>query len=273
MDDDDLGLPSIEPVVTDEYIRTLLRSSAELHKLNELKEDDSAFRLRTFSILKRQPSYDNGWTWALRPTSRFYKRWFDLADIGVRGWAIVFRIHDPDETYGVEELMAGWVPPEREHDADRWIAVLNAEVRDRLQGKNHPAGPYSDPALTDAKLRFLLKQGGGDRLHSIKEDDERLSLLTLRISKQRPEFMIDGRTWHALRPESRLYKRWFEFADAQPAQGWALIFRMFDPAATPTEAYEDFVGWVPPEKEQEADRWIERINSDIQLRLKDAARS
>jgi hypothetical protein len=263
-DDDDLGLPSLEPVVTDEYIRTLLRSSADIYKLKELKEDDSAFRLRTFSIAKHQPTYSNGWTFHLRPTSRFYKRWFDLPDIGVRGWAIVFRIHDP------EEIMAGWVTPEREHDADQWIAVLNAEIRDRLQGKNHPFGPYSDPAITDAKLRFLLQQGGGDRLYSIKEDDERLSLLALRISKQRPEFMIDGRTWHALRPESRLYKRWFELDGVKPARGWALIFRMFDPEGTPTEPYEDFVGYAPPEKEQDADRWIERINAAIQNRLQHA---
>lgn len=273
MEDDEPDLPPIDPTVSDESIRSLLRGGPEIYKLDALREDDGAFRLRTLSIMKRTPCYSNGWTWDLQPTSRFYKRWFELSDIGVRGWAIVFRIHDPGRAFKAEELMPGWVPPEREHDADRWITILNGEIRDRLQGKNHLPGPGSHLSITDAKLHHLLKRGAGVRIHSVKEDDERLSLLALDISKLRPEFTTDGRTWHVLRPESHLYKRWFEFADVQPNRGWALIFRMLDPEGTPTKPYEEFVGFAPPEKEHEADRWIERINAAIQDRLRDHDRT
>jgi hypothetical protein len=267
-DDDELDLSPTDPAVTDERIRSLLRGAPDIRQLTNLKEDDEAFRLLTFSIKKHQPKYSNGWSSDLRPTSRFYKRWFDLPDIGVRGWAVIFRIHDPDGTPGTYELMPGWVPPEGERDADRWIEVLNGEIRDRLAGKNYPLGPYSHLALTDEKLRFLLKLGG-QRLYSLKELDDQVELLALCVSKVRPEFMTAEAKWRPLRRESRLYKRWFELADGPPVppQGWALIFRMFDPEGTPTEEYEYFAGWVPPEKEPLADQWIERINALIHERL------
>ena len=275
-DDDDDGLDlrsTTDPDVTDQTIRALLRVSPDIHRLTKLEEDSAAFRLHSLSIDKHQPKYSNGWTFNLRSTSRFYKRSFDLPDIGARGWAIVFRIHDPDGTPGAYELMAGWVPPENEQEADRWIAVLNDEIRDRLAGKNHPPSPFAHPAVTEDKLRFLLKLGG-QRLYSIDDEVDRVELKTLSVSKLRPEFMTEDR-WLPLRRESRVYKRWFAFSDASPVppQGWAIIFRMFDPVGTPTAPFEHFIGWVPPEDEAEADQWVQRMNATIQERLRAAGSS
>src|SRR5689334_3717585 len=118
--------------VTDDVIRVLLRGSCSA-PLNDLEETSDAWHLFTFSILKHQPSFNNGWTWALRPESRFYKRWFDFPEMGMRGWAIIFRIFDPvGEPDQVYEHFPGWVPQERESDADRWIDFLNAEIRARF---------------------------------------------------------------------------------------------------------------------------------------------
>lgn len=117
--------------ITDDTIRLLLDSK----QIENLREDPDSWRLGTFGILKRQPSFNNGWTFPLQATSRFYKRWFDLPDLGARGWVIIFRIFDPvGEPTEPYEQFPGWVPPERGGDADRWIEFLNAQIRARLTG-------------------------------------------------------------------------------------------------------------------------------------------
>jgi hypothetical protein len=90
--------------------------------LTELEEDDGWWRFRTFAIATFRPAYNNGWTFSLRPESRLYKRWFDFPDMGLRGWAIIF-----DPGYN-DVLFPGWVPPEGEQEAERWIEFLNALI-------------------------------------------------------------------------------------------------------------------------------------------------
>jgi hypothetical protein len=103
--------------------------------LSGLSESEHEWHLETFSISKVRPSYRIGWSFALQPESRLYKRWFDLSDLGKNGWAIIFRVWDASSNPnypGVYEKFPGWVPPEREKEADQWITFLNAEIRARL---------------------------------------------------------------------------------------------------------------------------------------------
>jgi hypothetical protein len=98
-----------------------------------------------------------------------YKRWFDFPDLGKKGWAIILRVWDADSnpTYpGVYEKFPGWVPPEREEEADQWITFLNAEIRARIRESGRepitpdPAkGAVPPPASGDPEqLRFTIKR-------------------------------------------------------------------------------------------------------------------
>lgn len=103
--------------------------------LDGFRETPNAWLLDSFGILKSEPRYDIGWLFWLRPESRLYKRWFDFPDLEKKGWAIILRVWDADsnpENPGVYEKFPGWVPPERENEADQWITFLNAEIHARL---------------------------------------------------------------------------------------------------------------------------------------------
>lgn len=134
--------------MTDEVLRTLLGGSRS-QPLGELEESsDGWWHLFTFAISKSRAVYSDGWTHPLRPESRLYKRWFEFPDIGMRGWAIIFRIFDPTgEPEQMYETFPGWVPPDREKDADRWIEFLNAQIRDRISTSASP-GKKSAGTLT-----------------------------------------------------------------------------------------------------------------------------
>ena len=87
-------------------------------------------------VYKDRPEYKHGFGGTLFPESRFYKRWFDYADLGKKGWLIIFRIWDRDSNPkhpGLYEVLPGWVPPEREREADHWITFMNQEIRARLR--------------------------------------------------------------------------------------------------------------------------------------------
>ena len=104
--------------------------------IQELRESDTQWHLDTFSILKRDAAWNNGWSFGLTPDARLYKRWFDAPEHQKKGWAIIFRIADPEHSpNGDHETFPGWVPPEREADADRWIEFLNNIIRRHLDRK------------------------------------------------------------------------------------------------------------------------------------------
>ncbi|MBP6842766.1 MAG: hypothetical protein KA201_03455 [Kofleriaceae bacterium] len=99
-------------------------------------EDAQKWILDGFGVFKSEPSYDIGYSFALWPESRMYKRWFDFPDLGKKGWAIILRVWDAgsnERNPGVYEKFPGWVPPEREQEADLWIAFFNQEIRARLR--------------------------------------------------------------------------------------------------------------------------------------------
>lgn len=120
--------------VTNEIIKTLLRGSRRA-PLDGLHETGDAWSLgSSVRIDKRYPLFSDGFERDLLPSSHFYKRWFELAEHGQRGWAIVFQVFPPGTLpWPKAEYFAGWVPPERGDEADRWIEFLNNEIRDRLQ--------------------------------------------------------------------------------------------------------------------------------------------
>lgn len=132
----------------DKQLRT---SIAIVHAspIDGFDEDEQKWWLNSFSIFKREPSYGAGYTFTLWPESRMYKRWFDFPDVGKKGWAIILRVWDVgsnDRHPGLlYEKFPGWVPPEREKEADHWIAFLNQEIRARLiESGQTPKTP--DPA-------------------------------------------------------------------------------------------------------------------------------
>jgi len=126
--------------ITDDRLRHLYKSN-KLEGWMELHDAGDEWFLGTFSIHKFAPMFRIGWGFDLAPESHLLRRWFELPDLGVKGWAIIFHNADP---HG--EIFVGWVPPERKDAADRWIAFLNGEIRDRLvkAGKT-PAPLPSDP--------------------------------------------------------------------------------------------------------------------------------
>lgn len=243
----------------------------------KIKDAEYEWFLGTFSVHKRLPQYRIGYSFDLAPESHLFRRWFERPDLGVKGWAIVFHARNP-----AGEILVGWVPPERQDEADAWIEFLNSEIRDRLRGKNHP-NPATDRGITDDKLRYMLRvapyspeyyrldKRGGDAL---REDDDHVALGalgTFKVAKHRAFFSIVYREWNPLRSSSRLYKRWFEYPELGDGgvRGWAIIFRIYDPVGEPTEEYESFVGWASPEREKDADRWLDVLNTAISERLRE----
>jgi hypothetical protein len=120
---------------TDQTLKTLLRPRKD-RPLERLQENDDWVGLDTFQISKHRAVYSDGWTADLRSESCAYKRWFDFRDIDMRGWAVMFHIFDPlgDQSSECEQFL-GWVPPDRVADADRWLDVLNEQVRARLRAR------------------------------------------------------------------------------------------------------------------------------------------
>lgn len=132
--------------VTDENIRILL-DSIRREPIKGLRETGDAWSLgQSVRIDKRYPLYSDGFEHDLLPSSHFYKRWFEFADTGQKGWAIVFQVFAPGTLpWPKAEYFVGWVPPEQATDATRWIEFLNAEIRARFQGAAS-ATPPTRPA-------------------------------------------------------------------------------------------------------------------------------
>lgn len=122
--------------LSDEDIRRRVLTYKE--PLRGVEEPRYAWSLGTsFQISQVAAEYKAGWNYDLTPESRFMKRPFalDESEGGLRGVAIVFRAFEPRPGPGLaSEHFIGWVPQEREAEADGWIAFLNDEIRDRLAG-------------------------------------------------------------------------------------------------------------------------------------------
>ncbi len=127
---------------------------------------------------------------------------------------------------------------------------------------------YSD----DEQLRRTLTIANCGAIDGFRETSDEWCLDTFGIGKRRPYFR-SGWSFD-LFPESRFYRRWFDFPDLG-AKGWAIILRVWDAGSPPNHAdvYEKFPGWVPPERVQEADQWITFLNAEIRARLLDAGKT
>ncbi len=127
-------------IVTEDVIRLYMDPPEK--PLTGLKDTGDAWGLAGGPcwINKRRASYSDGYHHNLRPESHFYKRAFHFPDLDARGLAIVFRLIDPVDPNRLSEYFSGWVPPEREAEADQWIAFLNGEIKARLREAAEKAG-------------------------------------------------------------------------------------------------------------------------------------
>lgn len=121
--------------VTDDRLRVLLG----IHRapVERVEDTGDSWALGpSVRIHKRFATFSTGFGYDLLPWSRFYRRPFDFPDLGKRGSVIVFQFFPPGLLpWPTAEYFAGWVPPEREADADRWVAFLNDEIRARVAQK------------------------------------------------------------------------------------------------------------------------------------------
>lgn len=102
-------------------------------RLKGIHETDYEWFLGTLSIDKRHPSFRIGWGFGLSLSSRFRKEPFTVA--GQERVAAIFHQfdgaeHDKED----EEILVGWVEKTREAELDAWIAFLNGEIAERVQG-------------------------------------------------------------------------------------------------------------------------------------------
>ena len=119
---------------TNEEIRVFLGIFSD--PLQRIDETNTEWWLGAFSLDKYRPTFRVGFGGGLTSTSRFRKQWFAFSDKGVSGWAVIFRSFDHGlNGDGPEEFFIGWVPPEREADADLWLTFLNNEVAERLRSE------------------------------------------------------------------------------------------------------------------------------------------
>ena len=125
--------------------------------------------------------------------------------------------------------------------------------------------------VTDESIRILLGGSCETPLSGIKETPAVWDLGGLRIKRRYPEWVAGFA--RDLYPQSHFYKRWFALPTTAQ-RGWAVIFQVRPVAeAAPDQKVEYLAGWVQPERADEADRWIEFLNSEIRKRLQEKAAS
>ena len=117
-------------------------------------------------------------------------------------------------------------------------------------------------ALTMEDLRGRLALHSTP-LEGIVDTDYEWNLGQLSIHKRLPEFRI-GYGDH-LGPDSKLYKFPFEFGTTQ--RGVAVVFQAFAIDSQLTDHPEYVIGWVPTERENELEYWIEFLNAEIAMRV------
>ena len=94
--------------------------------LDGIAQNERYWRIGLIEISKFDASFRVGFGAGLGPEARFYTRSFDVD--GRKGVAVLFA---PSET--ASEFLAGWVPPDREAEANEWVAFLNGEIRKVLE--------------------------------------------------------------------------------------------------------------------------------------------
>jgi hypothetical protein len=115
----------------------------------------------------------------------------------------------------------------------------------------------------DVRDRLELHREPLDGIH---EKEYQWDLGQVTISKKEPIFRVGY--WEPLNSDSRFYKRPFDFGPT--SRGTAAIFQVFDPMSSTPGKCEYLVGWVPPEREADLDRWIAFLNTEIAKRVSPA---
>jgi len=100
--------------------------------LARIKETRSEWRLGSVTVDKRECQGGTGWRLGLTAESCFFK--FPATVEGKAVIGVVMRMWTPPDGATIEYL-AGWVPADREAEADNWIGFLNAEIAKRLAGR------------------------------------------------------------------------------------------------------------------------------------------
>lgn len=120
-------------------------------------------------------------------------------------------------------------------------------------------------AVTDDVMKSLMRTLMTRPTAGIRDTGDSWGLdVGPRINKRRATF-TDG-FGYDLHPKSHFYKRWFDFPETNK-RGWAVIFQVAPPGEKWARMSEYFAAWVPPEREADADRWIEFLNGEIRKRL------
>lgn len=118
-----------------------MRTSLELSPtpLARITEDEQEWQIGPLSLSKHHAHFRAGFGHALPKGAEFSKQQFNVG--GHSGWAIVFRSMGTPPLY-----FAGWVPPERETEADQWIGFLNDEIARRHAGVDSRRVPDASEA-------------------------------------------------------------------------------------------------------------------------------
>lgn len=239
-----------------------LGTRAHPRPLKGLVDNADEWVLGPLHIHKSQPLWSLGYSGRLTSTSRIRKHRLDQASHDKAGWALIFRASDRDENpEGPDEYLFGWTPTELGAEVDDWIDFLNREIRARVENRRWTVrGDYSEPHLR-AALRTFKKP-----LEDLVEASiEGWRLGTLQIPKHGLTFTGSHRG--DLTIASRFRKSWFELRGGP--RGWAILFRSSAPG-TLSVIDETFVGWAPPERVADVDRWIAALNTEIKARLAEA---
>jgi hypothetical protein len=125
-----------------EYTDREVKVALETHRspLSGIEELGSEWRLGSLTVDKKRAAWRMGWGGNLTAASRLHKLAFHFPETNQTGHAVIFRSFDKGDSGLPEEFFVGWVPAERESDADGWITFLNREIKDRLAGKPSISG-------------------------------------------------------------------------------------------------------------------------------------
>jgi len=239
--------------------------------LERIEEAETVWRLGHCQVSKLTDSGGSGWTPRFGEEACFRREWFDFPDLGRRGWAIILLVtmsREGEDRVPVEQI-AGWVPPEREAQADQWIAFLNLQIVKRLaerKGRGVPerqAAPEDDRTFDDAGLlREHIERYAPTAIASMVERTEgrqrwwTIGAVDIDLANGLYEAVVALDM--PVEAGSRFRKQPFSYPDGW--RGVAIVFHLTTRRGRPVEF---LAGWVPPDREADADRWIAFLNGEL----------
>jgi len=246
--------------ITDDSIRHRVRYH---EPLVAIKETESEWLLGSMHVGKHEAKGGTSWRGDFDESTAFRKQPFDYPDLG-RGWAIIFRqtAHSRLEREAIE-YVAGWVPSDRGQQADEWIAFLNKEIRHRVEecatrDVSRPEFVPDDRGLDDPgylRQQLLAKPIDGI-VETMEEDEPHWRVGEILLSQEVPTFEIAGLE-DFYPDEARFRKQNFDYP-SESLRGAALIFHE---GRRRGRDVEYLVGWVPSDREPEAERWVAFLNA------------